>query len=209
MLQDFKARNAGAVRVYYIIHVCTTDNVISGGNDASIVLPDVDIAKTAPEVAIGAFFNSGQACIATKRIYIHESIYKPFIEAMVNFTKNLKVGSSDEAGIILGPIQNNMQSEKVKQFFTDSKKHGYTFAAGKPEVETSKGFFIHPAIIDNPPNDSMIIQEEPFGKPFASRVKLLCSCTSTVLTRPSFFVFRAYRTLPTLDRRRRSHQPRQ
>jgi len=137
----------------------------SGGNDASIVLPDVDIAKTAPEVAMGAFFNSGQVCVATKRIYIHESIYKPFVEAMVNFTKTLKVGSSDEAGVMLGPIQNSMQYEKVKNFFSDSKKNGYTFAAGKPEVEKSSGYFIQPTIIDNPPNDSMIIQEEPFGKP--------------------------------------------
>src|SRR5258706_5552181 len=46
-----------------------------GGNDASIILPDVDIEKVAPEVAMGAFVNSGQVCVATKRIYIHESIY--------------------------------------------------------------------------------------------------------------------------------------
>lgn len=60
-----------------------------GGNDASIILPDVDIEKTAPEVAMGAFQNSGQVCVATKRIYIHEDIYEPFVAKMVHKPSNL------------------------------------------------------------------------------------------------------------------------
>ncbi|KAI9869177.1 MAG: hypothetical protein M1830_005466 [Pleopsidium flavum] len=134
-----------------------------GGNDASIVLPDVDIEKTAPEVAMGAFFNSGQVCVASKRIYIHQDIYEPFLKAMVNFTKSLKVGQGNEDGVLVGPIQNEMQYEKVQQFFQDSKKNGYKFAVGTDEVDKSKGYFIQPTIIDNPPNDSRIITEEPFG----------------------------------------------
>jgi len=134
-----------------------------GGNDASIILPDVDIKKVAPEVAMGAFQNSGQVCVATKRIYIHEKIYKEFVQEMVNFTKTMKVGSSDDEDVMLGPIQNSMQYERVKGFFADSKAKGYKFAAGEPDVAASKGFFIQPTIIDNPPNDSRIITEEPFG----------------------------------------------
>ncbi|ORY15767.1 aldehyde dehydrogenase domain-containing protein [Clohesyomyces aquaticus] len=134
-----------------------------GGNDASIILPDVDIKKVAPEVVMGAFQNSGQVCVATKRIYIHESIYKEFLQEMVNFTKTIKVGSPEDGDNLLGPIQNSMQYEKVKGFFADSKAKGYKFAAGEPDVSTSKGFFVQPTIIDNPPNDSRIIAEEPFG----------------------------------------------
>lgn len=113
-----------------------------GGNDAAIVLPDVDIEKTAPEVAMGAFFNSGQVCVATKRIYIHEKIYRPFVDAMVKFTENLKVGKSNDEGVMLGPIQNSMQYNKVKQFFEDSKKQGYNFVAGSDEVKKGSGYFI-------------------------------------------------------------------
>ena len=103
-------------------------------------------------------------CVATKRIYVHESIYEAFLKAIVEATKKLKVGSSDEAGVMLGPIQNKMQYEKVKDFFVDSKKNGYKFAVGKDEVEqTSGGFFIQPTIIDNPPDNSLIVAEEPFG----------------------------------------------
>jgi len=134
-----------------------------GGNDASIILPDVDIKKIAPEVVMGAFQNSGQVCVATKRIYIHESIYKEFVEEMVNFTKSVKVGNPDDGDNLLGPVQNKMQYDRVKGFFEDSKAKGYKFAVGEPDVSASKGYFIQPTIIDNPPNDSRIIQEEPFG----------------------------------------------
>jgi acyl-CoA reductase-like NAD-dependent aldehyde dehydrogenase len=134
-----------------------------GGNDASIILPDVDIDKVAPEIVMGSFQNSGQVCVATKRVYIHQDIYEPFVAKMVEFTKSMKVGSSDEPGVMLGPIQNKMQYEKVKGFFEDCKAKGYKFAAGSPDVAPGKGFFVQPTIIDNPPNDSRIIQEEPFG----------------------------------------------
>lgn len=135
-----------------------------GGNDASIVLPDVDIEKVAPELVMGAVQNSGQVCVATKRIYIHEKIYKPMLEAMVKAAANLKVGAPDEEGVMLGPIQNSMQYERVKGFFHDCKEQGYKFAAGTPDVAPGKGYFIQPTIIDNPPHDSRIIAEEPFGK---------------------------------------------
>ncbi|KAI4791194.1 aldehyde dehydrogenase, partial [Aureobasidium sp. EXF-8845] len=85
-----------------------------GGNDASIVREDVDIEATAPQLVMGAFQNSGQVCVATKRIYIHEKIYKPMIEAMAKVAGSLKVGTPEEEGAMLGPIQNEMQYEKVK-----------------------------------------------------------------------------------------------
>lgn len=134
-----------------------------GGNDASIVLPDVDVKKTAPELVMGAFQNSGQVCVATKRIYIHKDIYDEMLKEMVEFTKTIKVGDPG-SGSLLGPIQNQMQYEKVKNMFKDTKEKGYKFAVGAPDVAEGKGFFIQPTIIDNPPNDSRIIQEEPFGK---------------------------------------------
>lgn len=101
--------------------------------------------------------------MATKRVYIHEKIYKELLAEMVNVTKNMKVGAWDDENADLGPIQNPMQYDKVKGFFADSKEKGYKFAVGEPDVASAKGFFIQPTIIDNPPNDSRIISEEPFG----------------------------------------------
>lgn len=170
-----------------------------GGNDASIVFPDVDIEKVAPELVMGAFQNSGQVCVATKRIYIHEKIYKPMVEAMAKAAANLKVGSPDEEGVMLGPIQNAMQFDRVKGFFADSKSKGYKFAAGGPDVAASKGYFIQPTIIDNPPNDSRIIAEEPFGKLKSYPFKQLSfPFLLTLAPRPN-------RTYPTVVRRGGGH----
>lgn len=77
--------------------------------------------------------------------------------------RSLKVGTPDEDGVMLGPIQNGMQYEKVKAFFRDAQDHGYKFALGSGDVPESQGYFVPPTIIDNPPDDSLIVTEEPFG----------------------------------------------
>ncbi|KAG9662702.1 betaine aldehyde dehydrogenase 1, partial [Aureobasidium melanogenum] len=155
-----------------------------GGNDASIVREDVDIEATAPQLVMGAFQNSGQVCVATKRIYIHEKIYRPMVDAMAKVAASLKVGTPDEKGVMLGPTQNQMQYEKVKTFFQDSKDKGYNFITGSGDVEEKNGFWIQPAIIDNPPNDSKIIQEEQFGlilpvQPYSDEEEVIKRANST------------------------------
>lgn len=81
-----------------------------GGNDAAIVCEDVDIDKCLPKIAMMSFLNSGQICMLTKRIYIHEKIYDEFRDRMVEFTKgNIKTGAGTEEGVVVGPVQNKMQ----------------------------------------------------------------------------------------------------
>ena len=147
-----------------------------GGNDVSIVLPDVNIQQVAPEVVLGALQNSGQVCIATKRVFIHQDIYRPFVDAMVAFTKYLKPGSPEDPSTGLGPVQNKMQYDRVMGFVDDCREKGYTFATGEQTVKQGKGYFVQPTIIDNPPTESRIVQEEPFGMVFPS-----LPCTSLPL----------------------------
>lgn len=74
------------------------------------------------------------------------------LAAMVKFAKTLK----------LAPAQNPMQYEIVKKFYADTKANGFKFAVGSGEIPEGNGLYTTPAIIDNPPSDSMIITEEPF-----------------------------------------------
>jgi acyl-CoA reductase-like NAD-dependent aldehyde dehydrogenase len=140
-----------------------------GGNSACIVCPDVDVNKVAPLVALGAFFNSGQLCVASKRLYVHTDIYKEFQEAILNVVKSWKVGPAGEPGMMLGPVQNEMQYNIVKGFFEDCAVNGYQFVLGG-DVGDAGGFSVQPAIIDNPPHSSRIVAEEPFGEPFISSI---------------------------------------
>ena len=135
-----------------------------GGNSASIVCPDVDVKAVAPQVAIGSFFNSGQLCAASKRLFVHKDIYDEFLQALTETVKSWKVGPASVPGTMLGPVQNEMQYNVVKKIFDDTISNGYKFALGGKIPDTDKDFVIQPAIIDSPPDDSIIVKEEPFGK---------------------------------------------
>ncbi|KAL6709106.1 hypothetical protein ACN47E_001922 [Coniothyrium glycines] len=135
-----------------------------GGNDAAIVCADVDIDKCLPKIATLSFLNSGQICMLAKRIYIHESIYDDFKDKMVDFTKNnIKTGAGTEKDVVVGPVQNKMQFDKVKDLYSQIEKQAWKTALAGSVGESRNGYFITPAIIDNPPEDSRIVVEEPFG----------------------------------------------
>ncbi|POR31572.1 Aldehyde dehydrogenase 5, mitochondrial [Tolypocladium paradoxum] len=135
-----------------------------GGNDAAIICEDVDIAKCVPKIAMMAFLNSGQICMLAKRIYVHEKIYDEFRDAMVEATKkNIKTGGGFEPDVVVGPLQNSMQFHLVKDMYSQIDKCGWKTALAGKVGETSKGYYVEPAIIDNPPEDSRIVVEEPFG----------------------------------------------
>jgi aldehyde dehydrogenase (NAD+) len=65
-----------------------------GGNDAAIVLPDVDVAEVAEKLFWAAFGNSGQICIATKRMYVHKDIYEPLKTAIMPRRSRWAMGPS-------------------------------------------------------------------------------------------------------------------
>ncbi|PSN66689.1 aldehyde dehydrogenase-like protein [Corynespora cassiicola Philippines] len=133
-----------------------------GGNDPAIVFEDVDIPQVAERVAGLAFLNSGQICIALKRIFVQASIADKFLDALVAATKKLKLGPGNEPDVYLGPIQNSMQYERVKGFFSDIDKEKWKVAVGGKNPE-GPGYFITPTIIDRPDESSRIVREEPFG----------------------------------------------
>ncbi|KXJ97559.1 aldehyde dehydrogenase domain-containing protein [Microdochium bolleyi] len=137
-----------------------------GGNDPAIVCADADPAEVGPKLATFALLNSGQICVAIKRMYIHESIYDAVLKSMVEYVNTLKVGDGFEENVFLGPIANGPQFERVKNLLEDIQKTGLKVAVGSTEAHkgSGKGYFITPTIIDNPPENSRIVVDEPFGK---------------------------------------------
>lgn len=135
-----------------------------GGNDPAIVLPDVDPKAVAPQLFWAAFQNNAQFCNAAKRLYIHEAVYDEVRDALVEYVVNrVKVGDGTQEDTDLGPIQNEMQYNKVKNYFADCREKGYVFALGGEIDESLEGWFVPVTLVDNPPEDSRIVQEEPFG----------------------------------------------
>jgi len=134
-----------------------------GGNDAAIVLADADWKAIIPDLFWAAFGNSGQWCIAVKRLYVHSSIHADFLKAFVEFASSKTVGNGMDPATDLGPIQNKMQYNKLLDLFKDTADKGYTIAMGGKIDPAAVGNFVPVTIVDNPPENSRIVQEEPFG----------------------------------------------
>ncbi|MGQ0844027.1 MAG: aldehyde dehydrogenase family protein, partial [Sporichthyaceae bacterium] len=135
-----------------------------GGNDPAIVLPGTEVTDELVKTLFeGAFGNSGQWCIAVKRVYVHDSIYDTFRDKFVALAKAAKVGNGLEEGVDFGPIQNKMQYGKLQDMFADVEKNGYNVPVGGKIDESLPGNFVPLTVVDNPPHDSRIVQEEPFG----------------------------------------------
>lgn len=134
-----------------------------GGNDASIVLPDADVAKVAEQLFWSSFTNAGQICVAAKRIYIHEDIYDELSAAIAEYARHVKVGDGAQQGTAVGPIQNKKQYERVLELIQDAKDEGYKFLVGGDTDKEIPGYYVPVTILDNPPENARIVAEEQFG----------------------------------------------
>lgn len=134
-----------------------------GGNDPAIVLADVDPVKVAPQIFWAAFQNNAQFCNAAKRIYIHDDVYDAVRDELVAFAQTVVVGDGAQSGTDLGPIQNQAQYDKVREYFEDCTANGYEFALGGEIDPAAEGWYVPVTLVDNPPEDSRLVTEEPFG----------------------------------------------
>jgi acyl-CoA reductase-like NAD-dependent aldehyde dehydrogenase len=132
-----------------------------GGNDAAIVLDDVDPKDVAPKLFAGATMNSGQVCLAIKRLYVHDSIYDEMCGELGKLAKATIVDDGIKQGTQMGPLQNKAQFEKVKGFLDEARRHGSIVAGG--DVLQRKGYFISPTIVRDISDDSRLVSEEQFG----------------------------------------------
>ena len=132
-----------------------------GGNDAGIVLDDVDPKEVAPKVFDSAFQNSGQVCIAMKRLYVHENIYDEMCDELAAIAKDTVIGDGLEQGTKLGPLNNKMQYERVKELIEEAREEGKVIAGG--EIPDRPGYFIKPTIVRDIEEGSRLVDEEQFG----------------------------------------------
>ncbi len=132
-----------------------------GGNDAAIVLDDVDVKEVAAKVFHGAMVNSGQVCLAIKRVYVPDSMYDAMCEELAKLADAHVVGDGLDAATQMGPLQNKTQFEKVKEFLEDARLHGKVIAGGK--ALQRDGYFIPPTIVRDIPDSARLVMEEQFG----------------------------------------------
>ncbi len=132
-----------------------------GGNDAAIVLDDVDVEWAADRIYAAAFINAGQVCYATKRVYAPRAIADHLAAALARRAVSAVLGDGMDPATTMGPLQNRMQYDKVLGYIASAREEGGTFLCGGDP--TGHGYFIAPAIVTGLPNDARIVREEQFG----------------------------------------------
>jgi acyl-CoA reductase-like NAD-dependent aldehyde dehydrogenase len=132
-----------------------------GGNDALILLDDVDPKEVAPQVFNAAMLNSGQICIGAKRVYVHENMYDAMCDELAKLADAAVVGDGLKQGTQIGPLQNKQQFERVLGFIEAGKRDGKVIAGGGRKG--NKGYFIQPTIIRDIADGAQLVDEEQFG----------------------------------------------
>ena len=133
-----------------------------GGNDAAIILPDIDVKENASTIFESAFINNGQTCAALKRLYVHEDIYEEMCEELTIIANTVTVANGMEEGAQLGPIQNRAQFELVRELVDDAKSSGARILTGGDAPE-GIGYFYPVTLVADISDGTRLVDEEPFG----------------------------------------------
>ncbi|MBL8309632.1 MAG: NAD-dependent succinate-semialdehyde dehydrogenase [Burkholderiales bacterium] len=139
-----------------------------GGHAPVIVAADANIAHAVKVIAGAKFRNAGQVCISPTRFLVEEAAREEFVAGLVKYSQGLKVGSGLEAGIQMGPLANPRRVTAMQEITEDAVKRGATLATGGERIGTSGNFF-QPTVLLDPPLDSSVFNNEPFGPMAAVR----------------------------------------
>ncbi|QKW25692.1 aldehyde dehydrogenase family protein [Streptomyces seoulensis] len=133
-----------------------------GGNDAAILLDDVDVEAVADRLFWAAFRNCGQVCMAVKRVYVPARLHPAVVEALAERARSAVVGPGLEPGTRIGPVNNAEQLARVRRYTDRALADGARAAAGGHRLD-GPGYFFAPTILTDVPADSPVVTEEQFG----------------------------------------------
>ncbi|TLU61054.1 aldehyde dehydrogenase family protein [Thalassotalea litorea] len=135
-----------------------------GGKSPLIIFADTDIEQAVEWIMFGIFWNQGQVCSATSRVLVDESIYPQLMERLVAEAKKITIGEGNDDGVLLGPLVNQSQFEKVLAAIDKGQQEGATLAygGGRPE-HLRHGYYVEPTIFTDVSEDAWIWKEEIFG----------------------------------------------
>jgi acyl-CoA reductase-like NAD-dependent aldehyde dehydrogenase len=134
-----------------------------GGNDAGIVLPDVDPTAIAEGLFWGAFINTGQTCAALKRLYVHTDVYDDVCAALVEVAQAMPMGRGLDEQNVLGPLQNRAQYDIVARLVDAARNaEARVLVGGDPDPEAPGNFYPTTLVADIDNNNPLVAQEQ-FG----------------------------------------------
>jgi len=133
-----------------------------GGKDPAYVCDDADVAVAAASLADGAFYNAGQSCCAVERIYVHEKVFAPFVQAFVKEVKGYRVGDPQDGGTYLGPLTRAPQLKVLEAQVRDARRKGARVLLGGSRIRRAGNWFA-PTVLVDVDHAMAVMREESFG----------------------------------------------
>ena len=132
-----------------------------GGKDPAYVRADAPLAATVENLVDGAFFNSGQSCCAVERIYVDKAVYKDFVEAFANLTRQYRLGNPLERETTLGPMVRTAAADAVRSQIRDAVDKGAKALIGQKDREGTP--YLPPEVLADVDHGMALMREETFG----------------------------------------------
>lgn len=133
-----------------------------GGKNPAVVMPSANMTDAATIVGEGGFGVTGQACTATSRAIVHQSVYDDFLDALTEYAENIDIGPGLTAE--MGPQITATEQEQTLEYIQTGREEGATLTAGGgvPDVD-GDGHYVEPTVFSDVTPEMTIAQEEIFG----------------------------------------------
>jgi acyl-CoA reductase-like NAD-dependent aldehyde dehydrogenase len=133
-----------------------------GGKDAAYVADDVDVEGAAIAVAEGAFYNAGQSCSATERVYVHAGVWDQFVDAFVEVTSGLRVGDPTDESTDVGPLARAAQLDVLDAQIASAVEKGARVLHGGHRIDR-RGNWFEPTVVVDVDDTISLMRDESFG----------------------------------------------
>ncbi len=156
-----------------------------GGKSPNIILPDADLDAAVKGSFQGIYFNSGQACNAGSRLYVHSDHFDEVVERLAEYAGKAKVGPGLDPESQFGPLVSAEQLDRVTGYIDSGLEEGAeAVAGGKPESGGNGGYFVDPTLFTGVNDEMKIAREEIFGpvlvaQPFESLEEVAARANDT------------------------------
>ncbi len=134
------------------------------GNDAGIVMNDVNLEQVAKWNAMASYTNSGQQCFSMKRIIVHKDIYDEYVELLIKEIESLKYGDPTDPATDIGPLGSRRILMMMEVMVEDAKKYNTKIYTGGEKIDTGEdyGLFYKPTLVEIQPELCEDLTKAPF-----------------------------------------------
>lgn len=138
-----------------------------GGKSPMVVLPDADPAAVVAGATMGIFFNQGQVCSASSRLYVHRSLFDQVVHELARQAEGMRVGSGFDPASQLGPVVSRRHFDRVMGYLDGARREGATALTGGSRARDA-GCFVQPTVLVDVRPDMQVVREEVFGPVLAA-----------------------------------------